>query len=234
MKDKVESGRYFDESRKWYNQIFLSPYFMRSAVLTFMLTASIFVVMLYFNIQMLFPINKQIIYTINVQDTANLSAKINNADKFGNNTIKSVAWIFLESYVRIKESYNYEDLGNQMLFVKNKSTRGVYNRYADYLSLDNPDSPVLRLQKYAKQEIVVNKIDFEGDDTAVVEFISESREDNGKLIDEIVWRAIISFAIDPIDTSLPGETPYKFIVSSYKREKIKTLGNNKDNDDQTK
>ena len=230
MKEKIESGEYFKQSKEWYNQIFLSPYFLRSTVFIFMITGSILLVLLYFNIRVLFPINKQIIYTINVRDTSNLAAKITSADKFNDNTLKSVAWIFLESYVRIKESYNYDDLGSQMLYVKNKSSRAVYNRFANYLSLDNPNSPVLKLQKYAKKNIVVKKIDFQDDNTAIVEFNAISTEENGKPIDDIIWKAIISYSIDPIDISLPAESPYNFTVSNYKREIIKTLDNNNDDD----
>lgn len=223
MKDLIESGEFFKQGREWYNQIFLSPRFLRSAVFTFAITGIIFLVVLYFNIKMLFPVNRQIIYAINVSDASNFAARILNANHYENNTEKSVTRIFLETYVRIRERYNYEDLADQMLFVRNTSTRAIFNRYSSYLSLDNPESPVLRLQRYAKKEIVVNKIDIKNDDSAVVEFTATSFEESGNMIEKVKWTAKIEYVIDLINIDQAAGTPFKFTVRDYSLKKIGNL-----------
>ncbi len=221
MRKLVESGQYFRESKIWYEEIFLLPFIQRSWVV---LSASIVfssAVLLLFVINSLYPLNKQIMYAIFVEDASEYSAKIEPASYFEDDTYKSVAKIFLETYVEIREGYKYEDLANRMLYVQNTSTKVVFNRYNDYLSLENPQSPVLRLQRYANRFVEVYDIRFLSYDKAILKFVARSIEDSGKVIEENNWEAEFSFVIDKIDLKMAENTPFNFIVSDYKVKLIK-------------
>jgi type IV secretion system protein VirB8 len=220
MKNLIESGEYFKDARIWYNQIFLSPYYLRSSIFIFFVTTFIFMALLIVNVKSLLPLNKQIVYAINVQDSSEFAAKIQSADMLGNDTFKSIAQIFVETYIELREGYNYEGLADRMLFVRTMSTRALFNRYSNYLSLDNPDSPVLKLQKYAKKHVSITKVNFTSSNSAIVVFESISKEDTGKVIEKTTNEAYISFAMDKIDITLPENSPFNFIVSEYKVKQI--------------
>jgi type IV secretion system protein VirB8 len=84
------------------------------------------------------------------------------------------------------------------------------------LSLDNPDSPVLRLQRYATRKIEVQSINFTLDDEVVVRFRAISTENNGKILEDTIWEANISFLMDKLNVNALADSPFNFTVSDYK------------------
>lgn len=221
MRQIVESGEYFKQAKNWYNEIYLLPIVYRSWVFVIFSILFFFSLVLVLNLYMLFPINQQLRYAITVENTSDYTADITAADFYGNDTYKSIAHVFLTSYVKIREGYDYDDLSDRLMFVKNTSTKVIFNQYNDLLSLDNPNSPLLKLQKYAKRSIFVKDIKFISDSEVVVRFNAKSNEDNGKILDDSVWEANISFLMDQIDLKVAENASFNFTVSDYKSKLIK-------------
>jgi type IV secretion system protein VirB8 len=221
MRKFIESGEYFKNAKLWYDEIYIMPFVLRSWAI---LCASIIFLsafVLAMTINSLYPLNKQIMYAIFVEDSTEFNAKIEPANFFEKDPYKSVSKIFIEKYILEREGYNYNDLTNRMLYVQNNSTKLVFNRYNDYLSIENIQSPVLRFQRYAKRYTEISDVAFFSEEKAVVRFNAKTYENTGRLIEDTDWEAEISFVIDKIDPSILENTPFSFIVSDYKVKLIR-------------
>lgn len=221
MKELIESGEYFRQARIWYNSLYVLPYTLRSLVIVIFCIVTTLITLLAFNIKMLFPLSRQIIYTINVDDKTNLAAEIIKADSYKDDTIKSIAKIFIQTYINIREGYKYQGLSQRMLYIRNTSTKALYDNYASYLSLDNKDSPVLKLQRDAIKEIEIKNISFISDDNAKVKFNAKSIKNNGDIVADNDYEAELSFILDEVNINASHNTPFNFTVSDYKTKLIK-------------
>lgn len=221
MRDLVKSGEYFKRARNWYTEMFIYPYVLRSEAFVVFVAIILALCLVAININVLFPLNKQVGYAIFVDDTAEFSAKINDANYYNDDVYRSVSKIFLETYVDIRESYDYPSLANNMLFLQRTSTKPIYNKYNDYISIDNPDSPVLTLEKYATKIVSVQSVKFTTKNYATVNFNTKAIKNTGKIINDQDWQAEITFLIDEVKSELKDNTPFNFTVSDYKVKLIR-------------
>ena len=97
----------------------------------------------------LFPLNIQLKYVVNFNDDANKVVKIIHADQESNSPLKSIADVLIANYVTKRESYNYDNLKNQFIFIKNTSTRIVFK---DNHRPSVVDPKVNDMNPYEKQE----------------------------------------------------------------------------------
>ncbi len=215
MRKLVESGEYFKQARIWYNQIYIFPLISRSVLMVQVFILVALASLLAININWLFPIKQQIRYAIEITDLYEYEAEISEANAFPNDTQKSIASVFLDAFVKIREGYDYLDLADRMLFIQNTSTKIMYNNYNNYISLDNPESPVLRFQNQAKRTIDVKSIDFITHNKVVIVFNAKSYEHTGKNLEDTDWQATIGFDMDQVDIKLPAGTPFEFTVTDY-------------------
>lgn len=221
MRDIVKSGEYYKRARNWYTEMFIYPYVLRSEAFVVFVSIIIALSITAINIYVLFPLNRQVGYAILIEDTAEFSAKINNADYYGEDVYKSVSKIFLETYIDIRESYDYTSLANNMLFLQRTSTKPVYNKYNDYISIDNPDSPVLTLESYATKKVNIKSVTFTSKNNALVSFNTKAIKNTGKIISDQDWQAEITFVIDEVKSELKDNAPFNFTVSDYKVKLIR-------------
>lgn len=216
LRDYVNSGEYFTEARKWYNAKYLHPLSYRSMALC---AATLFVLLaavMAMNLKSLFPLVRMLQYSITVDGKGDQSAVVMKANQVANNPLHSILEIMLSDYVKTREEYDYNSLAVQMEYVKNTSTRLVFKRFYNYLSIDNPDSPVLRYQKDAKRTVAINSIKFVDDSSADVTFTSEARDGTNQLFENMVWVASVNFDSDGIKLHAPNDTPFNFVVMEYK------------------
>lgn len=216
LREYVNNGEYFTEARKWYNQKYLHPLCYRSMALC---AAGLFVmlaIVITMNMQSLFPLVRVLQYSITTGGSGDETALITKAEQIPNNPALSISEILLKDYVIKREEYDYNSLASQMEYVKNTSTRVVYKKFYNYLSIDNPDSPVLRYQKDAKRVITVGSVRFIDDSTAEVHFSSQAKDGANQLFEDMAWVATIDFDSDKIKLHAPNDTPFNFIIMEYK------------------
>lgn len=216
LREYVDNGEYFTEARKWYKQKYLYPLCYRSMALCaatlFVILATIIVI----NMQSLFPLVKVLRYSVTTSGSGDETALVTKADHIDNNPMRSISEIMLKDYVQKREQYDYNALANQIEYVKNTSTRIVFKRFYNYLSIDNPDSPVLRYQKDAKRTITINSVKFIDDSTAEVHFASQAKDSSNQLFEDMTWVATIDFDSDRIKLHTPNDTPFNFTIMEYK------------------
>lgn len=220
LKQYISSGGYFDDSRKWYAYKYLAPISQRvwgmyiSVALLCMLAALIM------NANMLLPIKQVITYGIYSNNAAGSeeSASIIEMDDApaGTTPRMFIATTLLKSYVKSREDYDYDKLKEQFLHVRNSSDKIVFKRFYDYMNIDNPESPVIRYQKYAKRTISIKNIEFTSDNDALVDFDSIAVDENGNRFENLSWQANINFKMDSIDDKSYQNSKFNFTVRDYK------------------
>jgi len=221
IKEYISDGRYFLDARKWYTYKYLSP--ITHKVWAFY-TASILVIMLAaacININQLLPIQQTISYAIAVEkknSTTDENANIIRMDDSDTEItpVHFIATTLLQNYIINRESYDYNKLTKQFLHIKNSSTRIIFQRFYDYMNINNPDSPVIRYQKYAQRNIVINNISFVSNNEAMIEFKSIAKDTSGKTFEDLKWQAQVGFEMSDIKTKLPGGSKFNFTVTDYK------------------
>jgi len=201
LKTYVESGEYFIDTQNWYKYKYLHPFSHRSFL--FILTATILVLFtsIIINIYNLFPIITPVRYSILTESGENKSAQIINADQIDNNPLASIADIMLRNYVIQRETYDYNNLKKQFIYIKNNSTRIVFRRFYNFMNINNASSPVLLYQKDIKRTVSIISSHFISE--TEIKFHSIARNITGDIVEDMIWRAVVDYEIDQIDTNLP-------------------------------
>lgn len=221
IKKFVETGEYFEQARAWYNEIFLLPLIIRSYVFILLVVIFFCFGILTLNAYLLLPLDKQVMYIINVEDTSEFNSKIIHADYYDNDNHRSIAKIFVEKYITIRETYDYEALPKYLLFVQNNSTKAIYNRYNYGFSLDNPRSLVLKYQEDVRRTAQIKSLNFIDDNSAVAVCNAKAVSPKGQTVEDMDWEITLNFIMDGIDPNIKENTQFNFTVTEYKVKLIK-------------
>lgn len=215
FKDYVESGKYYSDARKWYSYKYVHPFSQRSLTIILSIIAVIIFTCLTANIYKLFPVIVKVKYIVNADESANKSTKIIKANQIPNNPSLSVTDLLIKNYVTLRENYDYDNLRNQFIFIKNNSTRIVFNRFFESMNIDNPKSPVMLFQKKATRKTTIISTDHLADNKVAVKFNTIAKNDLGEIVENATWQAVIEYEIDKLQANLPGGTRFNFVITDY-------------------
>ena len=215
LKSQVDEGQYFNDAKLWYESKYVYPFTQRSFVMIITVIMLAVLAGIAMNIYDMFPTLVQVKYSIKANVSQNKSAKIIRADQINDEALASVTDIMIQNYVDKRESYLFSDLKLQFTFIKNNSTRIMFRRFYNNMSIDNPSSPVIRYKKSIKRGIRVIDTQYPDRSKAKIKFVSDARNETGQQIENIVWLATIGYEIDKIDPNLPSGTRFNFTVTSY-------------------
>ena len=221
LQDYINNGEYFADAKAWYKQKYIYPFSQRSFVV--ILTVIIFIVFigLLINIYSLLPAVTQIKYSINADSSANKSAQITRANHIKADPLASIVDILIRNYVIKRESYDYDQLKKQFIFVKNNSTRIIFRSFNNYMNIDNPSSPVMRYQKNVKRKIDILSTKQIDKGKILVEFHSQAVSGAREILEDMIWQTIIEFEVDDIHLNLPSGARFNFTVIDYKSKLLK-------------
>lgn len=226
LKEYVRLGHYFTDARKWYNYKYLSPIAHKAWAFYTILILIVMLAALGMNIKRLLPVKQIVSYGISIDNkmtaTEESASIIKMDDEDTHETpVHFISSILLKNYLISRESYNAESLSKQYAHILSTSTRVVFKRFEDYMKIDNPDSPVLRYQGYAKRNIVINNIEFPSDNEAVIKFTSTARDSSNKIFENLVWEAKVGFDMGSLQKKSPTGSKFDFTVTDYT---LKLLG----------
>jgi len=222
IQEYIKSGEYFVDARKWYSFKYVQPITQRSflAIACFIFFIS-FAILLY-SVYSLFPIKRQVRYSIKSDDVFQTSANIIPADYIQNDPLKSIADIMLRNYIIQRENYSYDALKKQFTFIQNNSTRVIFRRFFNFMNIDNPLSPVMRYQRSIKRSVNILSVTYLNDEECVVVFESVAKSNNGEILENMLWQASLNFEIDDINLNLLQDSRFNFAITSYR---LKLLNN---------
>ncbi len=218
VQEYIKSGQYFVDARKWYSFEYVYPVVHRSLLLLFALIFIPLLVSILINFDSLLPVVRQVRYAIRSEALKN--ATIISANQIKNNPIGSIADIMLRSYITHRESYDYNLLRPQFLYVQNNSTRIIFRQFANFMNIDNADSPVMRYQKALRRTVNILSVNYSKNNEAIAKFVSTVKNTTNEVVENIVWEASIGYEIDPISLRLPPNSRFNFTVTNYKLKLI--------------
>ncbi len=224
FRDYIESGEYFIDAQKWYRYKYIYPFSQRSFVIILSVIICSLFAGTFISIRTLFPLTTQVKYSVNAETSAKKTAQIIRASNINNDPIKAITEIMCQHYVEQREKYNYDALKNQFIYIKNNSTRIAFRRFYNSMSIDNPDSPVLKYQKNTKRDVNIISSKFITNNKMQVKFRSIATNDTSEIIEDMLWLATLEYEIDQIDSSLPSGSRFNFTVTNYQ---LKLLQNKK-------
>lgn len=215
IEEYIKSGEYFADARTWYNFKYLNPLPQKSFLLIVCSVLLIISVIVGLNLRSLFPIVKQIRYSLST-DSYQSSANIIKANVISKDPLASIADIMVKNYLIRREEYDYDRLKDQFIFIQNNSTRIVFRKFFNFMDIDNPNSPVMLYQKYTRRSVKILSVSYPKQDEAIITFSTLAKTSGGEIFENMLWQATINFEIDKINLSLPSDTRFNFVVTNYR------------------
>jgi type IV secretion system protein VirB8 len=218
--DYVKSGEYYRDARNWYHKKYLFPIFEWSLLVIVILFTLFICGGLAFNVYYLFPLKIQREYLTYLDEGLDKAPVILKANS-QKTELESITALLIKNYVKQREKYNYDNIKQQLLYIKNNSTKLLFKEFYEGLSLTNPNSLILKFKKDAKRTILPKAVKFSNNNMVNVNFISKAENLRGELIEDAEWEAVISFESDKINPQATPGTRFGFIVTNYKVRLVK-------------
>lgn len=215
LQEFINSGEYFQEAKAWYKVKYIHPFSQRTFLMILGLVVSVIFASIILNIYNLFPTKKEISYVMTIDDATNKAAKIYEADFAPQDAQLSVVNKLVERYIIRRESYDYDDLKRQFIYVKNSSTRIVFRRFYNFMNIDNPESLILRYKKNIDRKIDIISAKHPDEDSAIVTFRAVAVDSMNKKYEDKIWQATLRFDVDQVDESLATGQRFDFTVTDY-------------------
>ena len=216
----VKSGKYFQNARNWYLKKYITPHVEKSITVIIISFTILLFMGLALNIYYLFPLKLQRRYVSYIKSNSVMSKPVILKANSQNNELDSINEILIKNYVIKKETYNYNNIKNQLLFLQNNSTKLLFKKFYDELSLNNPESKILKFKKKAIRKIFINQIKFLPDNNVIVSFKAYAAINENNILEDSSWEVQISYESDKINTSAPSGSKFNFIVTDYQLKKI--------------
>lgn len=229
FKEYLESKKYFIDARNWYHTKYLAPVSQRIWVFyTLILLSALFCALL-LNINMMLPIKQKITYPIDVYSNIKEGEpfaqilEMPGDSKGADAPFRFIATELISGYVTKRENFDYTHLAKQIKYIQANSTRLVFRKFYNYMSASNPDSPLMRYQKYAKRDIEIKSIKYISNEEALVTFVSKAKAKGGASFEHLLWSARIRFNMGDVGRKLRNGARFKFLVTDYSLKLQKDL-----------
>ena len=213
---EFDKEQYYADAKEWYYDIYLEPLRERSVLMVAAVFMFLIALLVGLSMYSMLPLERQIEYGSFTEDVFKKRSKIAKASTYANDPISSIAKILSEYYVIKRESYGYEGLKSQLSYIKTHSSSLIFKKFYNYITLDNPQSPVLKYQKdvYRVVNVVSTRLKNNEQEFTITFYTTAIHE--GKAIERIMWEAQLNYEIDRIDLRAKHGTPFKFVVTNYK------------------
>ena len=220
ISDHIKSGQYFIDVRKWYANKYIYVVTERSYTAFFLFFFLLsFLILAFFYLQV-DPGNGKVTYLININNVDKEYAQIESIDESGINPQANVAKYMLSKYVTVRESYQFNNIANQLSFIQHTSYPAEFSKYISYYSEGNPSSPIELYQNTNEKLVKISRVNLLESSNQVqyaqVFFTATIRNipTNKSSSDDFV--ATIGFQIDDIEAVLNKKRDkLNFLVVNY-------------------
>jgi type IV secretion system protein VirB8 len=221
LKQLIESGEYFEEAKRWYKTSYIHPFSQRSFLLIISVISLVVFFSILVNIYNLFPMKREVQYIINSADLTDKSVKIYKATYDERDVQLSITNILVNKYIIAREKYNYQDLKKQFTYVKNNSTRVIFQRFLSFMNIDNPESLILKYQKNVNRDVTIVASSYPDQNNAIVTIHTVAKDITGKKYEDKLWQIKLQFDIDQVDIDVASGQKFNFTVTNYETIMLK-------------
>jgi len=172
----MRQGRYFNESRQWYNALYVAPIGERAMFMILSICAGLVGLIGFIAFLGLMPITERpelLISNARMNDTQPVLRRLRMQGQTINDSFMRY---YVEQYVISRESYLAEEYRRNVLFVSAHSDATAATSYAAAVSADNPGNPVALLGSLGTRTVEVQSVRISGGPenwTATVRFSTE-------------------------------------------------------------
>lgn len=229
IKNMIHTGQYFDEARKWYSELYLYCITERSLYFYFFIIVSITFSISIFSLYSVFPLHNSIpVFKFVTPKDIDYISRIKplNPNK-KTDPYTAVAQYLIENYLIQKESYNYNNIKQQNLFILNNSSRSIYRTHQNYINLSNANSPLLIYQHNISKNVKILDTRLYSDSRGLptysditFDIIETDNNNNNKIINTYgPFRASLTFDISDLRLANKNLVPFSFKVIKYEVRK---------------
>ncbi len=158
---EIQSGRYYINARKWYANKFIYVIAERSYLAIITSAFIIALCILGFFYMEINPLSQQSSYLISLPDITKQYAVVKAIGDAERSPQMNINKYMLGQYVIQRESYTFKkitaELAGNNEFIKKTSSNEEYLKYKNYISINNPYSPVLLYRTNNKVDIRITK-----------------------------------------------------------------------------
>lgn len=168
--ESIKSGEYFKDAREWYSLRYVHPNSHRSFLIMITI-ASVVMAIISINIFFTFlPLKEVVPIAIELPSKVDQFARLRKIGRQNEDPNESLIKYLIVRYIEAYENYDYEAItkGHKLRYLKESSSRNVFDKYKNFISTENPRSPVLRYKRYTKRIIepvninIIKKLDENG------------------------------------------------------------------------
>lgn len=170
LAESIRSGKYFEESRGWFQVVCIGPISERTFFLVIALLAALVAFASVSAMMALLPITERPPVYIRAGDRMDDTVKTLvpiNASKHDLNA--AMTNFFVTHYVKARESYFASTYLSNANFIRQQSDDAVYATYIAQNDVTNPTSPAALLGQIGQRVLTIHKVDI-NNDTALVKF----------------------------------------------------------------
>lgn len=221
LKQLIESGEYFEEAKRWYKTSYIHPFSQRSFLLIISVISLVVFLSILVNIYNLFPMKREVQYIINSADLTDKAVKIYKATYDDRDVQLSITNVLVNKYIIAREKYNYQDLKKQFTYVKNNSTRVIFQRFLSFMNIDNAESLILKYQKNINRDVTIVSSSYPDQNNAIVTIHTIAKDITGKKYEDKLWQIKLQFDIDKVDIDVASGKKFNFTVTNYETTMLK-------------
>lgn len=221
-----ESGEYYKDSQEWYAYHYIKPFTERSFLMIFAAVLFVCVLVMFSTVAGIHPIRQEIPYMVQTDDSVDYILSIKGIGEGFDSMHNAVASYILKRYVEAYESYDYKNLKDQLNYIYNTSSQQVYSDFYQYMSLENPQSPIQEYQRGARRVVEVTNVSFppnvERPDRAIVTFKATVENFKTNKYTDSYWSTKLVFNLPDIERIAHEKNTDKidFIVTAYEVEQV--------------
>jgi type IV secretory pathway component VirB8 len=169
IRDSVESGEYFKDGVNWYFFRYVNPFCERTIFFISFTCIALMFYMLFNLIEASYPLVKKVPIVVKAVDESLYFPYLIKLKSQNNTNIKSVdeavLSYLLKKYVMNRENHNYSDAEIEPINLKfnqirNTSSSAEYINFQNFMSKNNPSSPIYDFGKDAYRKVHIDSVNF--------------------------------------------------------------------------
>lgn len=220
-KEKIESGEYFIEARRWYNSIFLSPIKTNA----FIYGASISIVIVLFSISYslynIFPLSEKIRVVTFLENTIEYTPVLKNISNPGKTTKQSVLEYLATKYVKSREVYDPRTFKRDYYFILRSTEKKLFDKYYNDIAKKNDKNLSVLYKKGNRSKFSLISNTYDGDSNFItVNFSKQNYNVNTGKESLQKFQARLKFDVSDYNFEKSENSRLSFIVTDYEVREI--------------
>ncbi len=150
----IKSGEYFKEALNWYNLKYVYPLVQRSYFIFITIICVFIIIFTFISLYNFLPLIRPVSISVGLENLADDFAEIKVMPEKNDPNLE-VKKFLLSEYVKARESYAFDDIEKNLGFIKNMSSETEYLKFANFMNIRNPNSPILRYKQNATVSVKI-------------------------------------------------------------------------------